>query len=63
MYKDRYLTNEYSYRADFKDLDAVYGSDDELKRKGKTIFDLSWKMLEPTNYETDYRLSTYNCEL
>ena len=23
---------------------------------GKTIFDLSWKMLEPTNYETDYNL-------
>ena len=33
MYKDRYLTNEYSYRADFTDLDAVYGSDDGLKRK------------------------------
>ena len=32
-YKDRYLTNEYSYRADFTDLDAVYGSDDGLKRK------------------------------
>ena len=31
MYKDRYLTNEYSYRADFTDLDAVYGSDDGLK--------------------------------
>ena len=30
MYKDRYLTNEYSYSADFKDLDAVYGSDDEF---------------------------------
>ena len=58
MYKDTYLTNEYSYRADCTDLDAVYGSDDGLKRKftGKTFFDLSWKMLEPTNYETDYRL-------
>ena len=33
MLKDRYLTNEYSYRADFTDLDAVYGSDDGLKRK------------------------------
>ena len=33
MYKDRYLTNEYSYRADFTDLDAVYGSDDGLERK------------------------------
>ena len=21
---------------------------------GKIFFDLSWKMLEPTNYETDY---------
>ena len=31
--KDRHLTKEYSYRADFTDLDAVYGSDDELKRK------------------------------
>ena len=31
--KDRYLTNEYSYRADFTDLDAIYGSDDGLKRK------------------------------
>ena len=31
--KDRHLTNEYSYRADFTDLDAVYGSDDGLKRK------------------------------
>ena len=29
----RYLTNEYSYRADLKDLEAVYGSDDGLKRK------------------------------
>ena len=29
----RYLTNEYSYRADSTDLDAVYGSDDGLKRK------------------------------
>ena len=57
MYKDRYLTYKYSYRADFTDLDAVYGSDDGLKRKftyiGKIFFDLSWKMLEPTNYETD----------
>ena len=33
MYKDRYLTNEYSYRADFTDLDAGYGSNDGLKRK------------------------------
>ena len=33
MYKDTYLTNEKSYRADFTDLDAVYGSDDRLKRK------------------------------
>ena len=57
MNKDRYLTNKYSYIADFTDLDAVYGSDDGLKRKkGKTFFDLSWKMIEPTNYETDYRL-------
>ena len=32
--KDRYLTNKYdSYRADFTDLDIVYGSDDGLKRK------------------------------
>ena len=33
MYKDRYLTNEYSYRADFTDVDAVDGSDDGLERK------------------------------
>ena len=33
IFKDRYLTNEYSYRADFTDLAAVYGSDDGLKRK------------------------------
>ena len=39
--------------ADFTDLDAVCGSDDGFKRKF-TFFDLSWKMLEPTNYETDY---------
>ena len=32
MYKDGYLTNKYSYMADFADLDAVYGSDDGLKR-------------------------------
>ena len=31
--KIRHLTNEYSYRADFTDLDAVYGSDDGLKTK------------------------------
>ena len=58
MYKYRYLTNKYSYRADFTDLNAVYGSDDGLKRKFievKHFFDLSWKMLEPTNFETDYR--------
>ena len=33
--KERYLTNEYSYsqyRADFTDSDAVYGSDERLKR-------------------------------
>ena len=30
--KDRHLTNEYSYKADFTDLDAIYGSDDGLKR-------------------------------
>ena len=33
LYKDRYLTNEYSYRDDFTDLDAVYCSDHGLKRK------------------------------
>ena len=33
MYKDRYLTNEYSYRADFTELDTIYGSDDGLERK------------------------------
>ena len=32
-----YLTNEYSYRADFTDLDAVYGSDDVLKRKFTSV--------------------------
>ena len=31
--KDRYLTNKYSCRADFTDLDAVHGSDDGLKRR------------------------------
>ena len=31
--RERYLTNEYSYRADFTDLDTVYGSDERLKRK------------------------------
>ena len=33
MKKDSYLTNEYSFRADFKYLDSVYGSDDGLERK------------------------------
>ena len=37
MYKDRYLTNEYSYRADFTDLDTVDGSDDGLKRKFTSV--------------------------
>ena len=32
MYKDKYLTKEYIYRADFTDSDAVYGCDDGLKR-------------------------------
>ena len=41
----------------YTDLDAVYGSDDGLKRK-LTFFDLSGKMLEPTNYETYYSLHT-----
>ena len=33
IWKDRYLKNENSYRADFTDSDTVYGSDDGLKRK------------------------------
>ena len=35
MYKDIYLTNEYSNRADFTDLDAVYGSDDAYRLERK----------------------------
>ena len=53
------MTNEYSYRADFTDLEAVYGNDDGLERKltqVKYFVDLSGKLLEPTNYETDYSL-------
>ena len=37
MYQDRYLTNECSYRTDFTDFDAVYGSDDGRGKKSLVL--------------------------